>query len=360
MVLERSRAADSARLEHPPKGTLRFATVAELEPFSFMRGDEVEGYDIEVVQRAAAALGYAVEPVPMDFAGYIPSVATGKVDFGVGCTTITEERKQTLLFSEPNYQDGVVIVMAEPEAESQGFLASLKAFGVGLKESFERTFVREGRWRLIAQGLWVTVEITVCAALVGTLLAFGLCAMRRSRSAWAQWLAKVYVAIMQGTPTLVLLMILYYIVFGSVDLSAVVVAILGFALNFAAYAGEMFRSGIEGIPRGQTEAALALGFTRSGAFLRVILPQLLRRVLPVYKGEFISMLKMTSIVGYIAIQDLTKMSDLIRSRTYEAFFPLIATAVIYFLIAHLLASGLSLLEFKLDPRKRRAAKGGRP
>lgn len=92
----------------------------------------------------------------------------------------------------------------------------------------------------------------------------------------------------------------------------------------------------------------------------MILPQLLRRVLPVYKGEFISMLKMTSIVGYIAIQDLTKMSDLIRSRTYEAFFPLIATAVIYFLIAHLLASWLSLLEFRLDPRKRRAAKGGRP
>ena len=348
------------RLEQPPKGTLRFATVAELEPFSFMRGDEVVGYDIEVVQRAAAALGYAVEPVPMDFAGYIPAVASGKVDFGVGCTTITEERRQTLLFSEPNYQGGVVIVVAEPEAERRGFVAGLKAFGVGLKESFERTFVREGRWRLIAQGLWVTVEITICAAVVGTLLAFGLCAMRRSRAAWVQRLAKGYVAIMQGTPTLVLLMILYYVVFGRVDLSAVAVAILGFALNFAAYAGEMFRSGIEGIPRGQTEAALALGFARGGAFLRVILPQLLRRVLPVYKGEFISMLKMTSIVGYIAIQDLTKMSDLIRSRTYEAFFPLIATAVIYFLIAHLLASGLSLLEFRLDPRKRRAAKGGRP
>ena len=347
-------------LENPPKGTLRFATVAELEPFSFLRGDEVVGYDIEVVQRAAAALGYAVEPVPMDFSGYIPAVASGKVDFGVGCTTITEERRQTLLFSEPNYQGGVVIVVAAPEAERRGFVAGLREFGMGLKESFERTFVREGRWRLIAQGLWVTVEITICAALVGTLLAFGVCAMRRSRAVWAQRLAKGYVAIMQGTPTLVLLMILYYIVFGSVDLSAVAVAVLGFALNFAAYAGEMFRSGIEGIPRGQTEAALALGFTRGGAFLRVILPQLLRRVLPVYKGEFISMLKMTSIVGYIAIQDLTKMSDLIRSRTYEAFFPLIATAVIYFLIAHLLASGLSLLEFRLDPRKRRAAKGGRP
>lgn len=119
-------------LENPPRGTLRFATVAELEPFSFLRGDEVVGYDIEVVQRAAAALGYAVEPVPMDFSGYLPAVASGKVDFGVGCTTITEERRQTLLFSEPNYRGGVVIVVAEPEAGRRGFVAGLRgSLGAG-------------------------------------------------------------------------------------------------------------------------------------------------------------------------------------------------------------------------------------
>ena len=125
-------------------------------------------------------------------------------------------------------------------------------------------------------------------------------------------------------------------------------------MNFAAYVSEMFRTSIESIKKGQTEAGIALGFSKAGTFLRIVLPQAVQRVLPVYKGEFIALVKMTAIVGYIAVQDLTKASDIIRSRTFDAFFPLFMVAILYFLIAYLLTRGLDLIEVSADPRKRRS------
>ena len=150
-------------------------------------------------------------------------------------------------------------------------------------------------------------------------------------------------------------MILYYVILGKTGLEAVWVAIIGFTLNFGAYASEIMRSGIESIDPGQREAALALGYSENQTFFRFIFPQAAVRFLPVYRGEVVSLLKSTSIVGYIAIQDLTKMSDIIRSRTYEAFFPLIATAVIYFILAWIISMILKLI-LKVFDRKHK--KGG--
>lgn len=144
-------------------------------------------------------------------------------------------------------------------------------------------------------------------------------------------------------------MILYYIIFGKVDISAILVAIFGFAVNFGVYVSEMMRTGIDAVDKGQIEAAHAIGFTKAKTFWKITFPQAARHFLPVFKGEFISMVKMTSVVGYIAIQDLTKVSDIICSRTLEAFFPLIATAVIYFLVANVLTMLLTRLEIMLGP-----------
>jgi polar amino acid transport system substrate-binding protein len=152
----------------------------------------------------------------------------------------------------------------------------------------------------------------------------------------------------------VLLMILYYVVFGKSGINAIWVAVIGFSLNFAAYTSEILRSGIESIDGGQREAALALGYSENQAFFKFIFPQASVRQIPVYRGEIISLMKNTSIVGYIAIQDLTKMSDIIRSRTYEAFFPLIATAIIYFILAWIIALVLNLILSKIDPKAKRA------
>lgn len=145
-------------------------------------------------------------------------------------------------------------------------------------------------------------------------------------------------------------MIIFYIVFASVDIDPVLVAVIAFGLNFAAYVSEMFRTGIEGVDTGQTEAGIAIGFSKVKTFIFIVLPQAARRILPVYKGEMISLVKMTSIVGYIAVQDLTKASDIIRSRTFDAFFPLIMVAVLYFLISWLLMLLLGYVERKTNPK----------
>ena len=153
-------------------------------------------------------------------------------------------------------------------------------------------------------------------------------------------------------------MILYYVIFGKSGIAAMWVAVIGFSLNFGAYVSEILRSGIDSIDGGQREAALALGYSENQAFFRFIFPQAAVRQLGVYRGEIISLLKNTSIVGYIAIQDLTKMSDIIRSRTYEAFFPLIVTAVIYFLLAWIIPLILKFILKQIDPRSRkRGVKG---
>jgi len=184
-----------------------------------------------------------------------------------------------------------------------------------------------------------------------------VCFARMSANRALQLPARAYIALLRGIPVLVLLMLVYYVVFGSVNISPVLVAVLAFGMNFAAYVAEIFRAGLSSIDRGQREASAAMGFTQGQTFRFILLPQLIQRVLPVYKGEFISMVKMTSIVGYIAVQDLTKASDIIRSRTFDAFFPLILVAVLYFLIALLLVQGLEHLERVTDPRRRRAAGG---
>jgi len=151
-------------------------------------------------------------------------------------------------------------------------------------------------------------------------------------------------------------MLIFYVVFASVNIDPVLVAVIAFGMNFAAYAAEIFRTGIEGVDKGQTEAGLAMGFTRVATFVNIVLPQTVRRILPVYKGEFISLVKMTSIVGYIAVQDLTKASDIIRSRTFDAFFPLVMVAILYFAISWLLLQSLEYLERRTDPKlKRRKA-----
>jgi polar amino acid transport system substrate-binding protein len=156
--------------------------------------------------------------------------------------------------------------------------------------------------------------------------------------------------VLRGTPIVVLLMIIFYVVFGSVNINPVVVAIIAFGMNFAAYVSEMFRTGIESIERGQREAGIAMGFSPLQTFGYVLLPQMVQRTLPVYTGEFVSLVKMTSVVGYIAVQDLTKAGDIIRSRTFDAYFPLIMVTVLYFAIAWGLMQGLKYLERRTDPK----------
>ena len=216
-------------------------------------------------------------------------------------------------------------------------------FITSLAESFTNNLIAEQRYQMILDGLQVTLIITLCSAVLGTLLGGVVCWMRMSRRTWLQKVAKVYIDIMRGTPVLVVLMLMYYVIMAPLEATGIVVAIVTFGMNTAAYIGEMLRTAIQGIDRGQTEAGLALGYTPRQTFLKIVLPQVVKAVMPVYQGEIISLLKGTSIVGYIAVADMTRASDLIRSRTFEAFFPLILTAVLYFFLAWLIGVLLTSL-----------------
>ncbi len=211
----------------------------------------------------------------------------------------------------------------------------------------------ERRYLLILDGLKTTIMISILATLFGTLLGALVCYMRMSPRYILNLPARIYINILRGIPVLVLLMLIYYVVFASINISPLLVAVIAFGMNFGAYVAEIYRAGIQSIDRGQTEAGISMGLTKLQTFLYIILPQTIQRILPVYKGEFISLVKMTSIVGYIAVQDLTKASDIIRSRTFDAFFPLVMVAILYFLISWTLMLALEYLERRTNPQYRR-------
>ena len=151
----------------------------------------------------------------------------------------------------------------------------------------------------------------------------------------------------------VLLMILYYVIFGSVAINGVVVAVIGFTLTFGAAVFGLLKMGVGAVDPGQYEAAYALGYSNRRTFFRIIMPQALPHVLPAYRGEIVGLIKATAVVGYIAVQDLTKMGDIVRSRTYEAFFPLIAVTVIYFALEGLIGFFVNRISVNFDPKRRK-------
>ena len=200
-------------------------------------------------------------------------------------------------------------------------------------------------------GQW-SLPITLLSILFGTALGFGLYMLCRSGNPTANALTRILVRVVQGMPAVVLLMILYYILFAKTAVSGTSVAVIAFTLVFGAAVYGMLRSGVGAVDRGQEEAARALGYGNTRAFFRIILPQAVPHFLPAYKGEIVSLIKATAIVGYIAVQDLTKMGDVVRARTYEAFFPLFAVAIIYFALAWVLTSLAGRAELRVNPRRR--------
>ncbi|MEG2679386.1 MAG: ABC transporter permease subunit, partial [Oscillospiraceae bacterium] len=294
-------------LDYPAQGgTIRVACSAALEPMCYAGAGGVPmGFDVELVIRVAQTLGKKVELTCVDFGGLMPMLQSGKADVAVGCISVSEERRQSVDLTDPYYDGGMRMVVRKAGSAPEDI-----GFWSGLKQSFIRTFVTENRWKLVLDGLVVTVVLSICSGILGSVLGFGLCMLRRSKRRLSSVPTAVFIRIIQGTPIVVLLMILYYIIFGKLDISAMLVAILGFAVNFGVYVSEMMRTGIDAVDKGQIEAAHALGFTRMRTFWKITFPQAARHFLPVFKGEFISMVKMTSVVGYIAIQDLTKVSDI--------------------------------------------------
>jgi polar amino acid transport system substrate-binding protein len=279
----------------------------------------------------------------------MPALQSGKCDFGASGIASTEERKEKVYFSVPDYYEKIQVAVLAESSSGEGFISSVK-------NSFYRTFIQESRYKLFLKGIMTTILITVCSVLLGTVIGFLVYLWCRRGGKIANRVTSFCVWLVQGMPVIVLLMILYYVILGKVSISGMWVSVIGFTLVFAASVYSMIVSGVKAVDYGQTEASYALGFTDRETFFGIILPQAAQHFMPMYKAEIVSLIKATAVVGYIAVQDLTKMGDIIRSRTYEAFFPLIAVAVIYFVISAILTWIVSRITASADPEKRSVSK----
>lgn len=222
----------------------------------------------------------------------------------------------------------------------------------GLRESIVSNLLTEDRWKMMVDGLGVTLEISLLSLLLATLLGALICSLRMSRSKAVSGAARIYIELMRSLPLLLLLLVMFYLVFASSGLGKIHIAVLCFSLYFGAYISEIFRSGIEGVDKGQWEAGAALGMGKGLVLRKIVLPQMLLRILPVYKNQMTALIKATSIVGYVSVMDLTKASDVIRSRTFDAFFPLLLTALVYLLLSWLFGLAVDALQKRLTPKAR--------
>lgn len=223
---------------------------------------------------------------------------------------------------------------------------------MNLKDIFYLNFIDDDRWRYLFDGLWVTLAITLGAAVIGVIIGFLVAAIRTSYDKTGKLkvlnaICKFYLTITRGTPMLVQLLIIYFVILAPLQLNSIVVAIVAFGINSGAYVAEIVRSGIMSIDSGQFEASRSLGMTYGQTMINVILPQAFKNILPALLNEIIALLKETSIAGYIAIQDLTKGGYIILGRTFSAFMPLIAVALIYLVLVLGMTKFTSVIERRL-------------
>lgn len=205
------------------------------------------------------------------------------------------------------------------------------------KEKFYLNFIKDDRWHYITRGLGTTLKITVMAVLLGIAIGFVVAIIRSTHDKTGKLklpnlICRIYLTVIRGTPVVVQLLIIYFVVFASVDVDKLFVAVIAFGINSGAYVAEIVRGGIMSIDKGQMEAGRSLGFNYTQTMLHIIIPQAFKNVLPALGNELIVLLKETSVSGYIAMEDLTKGGDIIRSQTYDAMMPLLAVAAIYLVI----------------------------
>ena len=218
-----------------------------------------------------------------------------------------------------------------------------------LKAQFVLNFITDDRWMSLLRGLFVTLKITFFAVILGFVLGFSVAIVRNvyentKKLKILNFICNIYLTVIRGTPVVVQLLIIYFVIFSSIRIDKSIAAILAFGINSGAYQAEIFRSGINSIPKGQMEAGRSLGFSYAQPMVNIIMPQAIKNVLPTLGNEFIVLMKETSVAGYIALEDLTKAGDVIRSRTYSAMMPFLAVALLYLIMVMFFTYLLKLFE----------------
>ncbi len=327
-------------------GTLIMGTNAEFPPYEYYENNEITGIDVDIMRAISDELGMGLQIEDMAFDSIIAAVSSGKVNVGASGFTVTEERKKNINFSDSYTTSKQVIIVSDGSS----------AATASLSEKLYDNFVKDNRYLYIVKGLGNTLVITVFAVIIGIVLGFLIAIVRTSHDrngglGILNAICKLYLTVMRGTPVMIQLLIIYYVILATVT-NKILVAAIAFGLNSAAYVAEIVRSGIMSVDVGQFEAGRSLGLNYRRTMQFIIIPQAVKNILPALLNEFISLLKETSISGYIGLMDLTKGGDIIRSNTYEAFLPLIAVAIIYLILVMLLSFGTNKLERKLRNNER--------
>lgn len=309
-------------------GEITLYTNAQSRPFSFTFYNKNVGLDLELAKDFCKERGYSLNVVKTN--SVLPALVSGKCDMVGGGIEITEERKQMILFSYPTYASDDILVIKDPAyVDDKGIVEEIK-------EGFESTFISENRYKLFIDGAIITILISVLTLIIGTILGFLLYLLYYSGYTFIASIFNFLAWLFKRLPMLVFLMFILYVVFAKVDINGMLVAVISFTIVFATSIFTLLDDSIKSIDYGQIEAASSLGYNKAKTFFRIILPQVLPQVLPAYQSSILDLVKSTSIVGYVMVYDLTKAGDIVRSRTYGAFFPLVAVAIIYLILARII------------------------
>lgn len=318
-------------VERPTK-ELIVGTTGLVPPFTFFKGNELSGYDVELAHRLAKKFNAKLTFKVYDYDGIVAALVTNDIDIACANLNITKERAESIDYSDVLYENYVTALVKDYN-ENEHFLSRIFE---DTKNGFEKTFLRENRYNLFFDGILCTLRITIFSILIGTFLGFVLFLTCYNTGDRINSFIKTLFWLLRRIPIIVLLMIFYYIIFSKLSINSELVSIIVFTIIFGSSVAELLINTIKNMDVGQSEAAYALGFDRQNAFFKILFPQTFPIMFPTYTNMIVELIRSTAIVGYVAVQDLTKVGDLVRSRTYDAFFPLIAVAIIYVILAELL------------------------
>ena len=334
-----------------PNGVLRMGVLLNREPFSGIRDENLVGYDLETAQRAAAAMGFFVEFVRLDPENFEQALTDGLVDFGASEITEKTTSSGKLVYSEPHYNGGLIIIVPDKKKARPVRMALVPQIKFFLKEqafSMHRALWKDNHMHQILGGFKRTLIITAAAVFFGTILGIPLCMLRQSKRKHISIPADIVCALIYNIPILILLMGMYYVVLRRFGFRPMTAAIVIFILRFMAASCRLYMITLQHIGGVQLDAARALCLRRMTFFRRIIFPQAAAFLAKPFREEIIRLVELTTVVGYISVWDLTKAVDWIRGRTYESFFPIAFATLLYFLLSMGLIAAISLLSRRFE------------
>ena len=344
-----------------PNGVLRMGVLVNRPPFSFLRNGKLTGYDLDVAQKAAAAMGKSVEFVKLNPDHFEEALLSGAVDFAASEVTSKNTSSGKLAYSEPHYNGGIVAIVPDKTSTQKVRMGIKQWIVYSLKEqaiSLYRSLWKSNHMRQILGGFKITLLITASAVFFGTFLGIPLCMLRQSRRKRISIPADIVCMLLYNIPILILLMGMYYVVLSRFGFRPLTAAIVIFILRFTAASCRLYMTTMEHIGGVQIDAARALSIRPSTFFRRIILPQAAVRLAKPFREEIIRLVELTTVVGYISVWDLTKVVDWIRISTYESFYPIVFATLLYFLLALFLIAVISLIGHKFEATLRKQQSDG--